>query len=260
MAHPTHQIRTLWLCGCAAHFHAPLPGGVVAALFFGPAGFAFRRHRKSDVSGHGDDGGVLPAELSGRIACGSLESEKTFGLGTRDQRHRFYLFVQARSYPMALLGVIISGRGRLRLPPSGDSPDCASIPEKTGKPWDCSESARARAFSSDRFMRRGARQRRDGAPQFWNWGFMESLAPFYLHWLADEDPEMHAHAEPPSRTDVQFVEIVGLLCGSGVRVQPARLHRVEYGKFGIFYSCSRRRVFLEANRCGGQRNLCGVGD
>lgn len=197
MPHRTHQMRTLWLCG-VLHTFTHLYQVALLPLYF-----LIQRDLRL--------AGIEQATLlvTAMMAAYYLPSYHAGLLADHWSRKRllawglavngvgFIVLSQARSYAMALVGVVIAGVGGCAYHPAATALIAKLFPEKTGKALGLLGIGASVGFFVGPFYA-GWRAATVGwrAPVL-ELGILGVIGAILFAWLADDDGEIHPHTEPP---------------------------------------------------------------
>lgn len=197
MPHRAHQVRTLWLCGVLHTFthlyqvallplyfliqrDLRLPGVEQATLLVTAMMAAY----------------YLPSYHAGLLAD-HWSRKKLLAWGLAVNGLGFIVLSQARTFSMALVGVIIAGIGGCTYHPAATALIAKLFPERTGKALGLLGIGASAGFFVGPFYA-GWRAATMGwrAPVL-ELGILGILGAAVFAWLADDDGEVHPSAEPP---------------------------------------------------------------
>lgn len=197
MPHRTHQVRTLWLCG-VLHTFTHLYQVALLPLYF-----LIQR----DLRLAGIEQATLlvtammaayylPSYHAGLLAD-HWSRKKLLAWGLAVNGVGFMVLSQARSYSMAIVGVVIAGIGGCTYHPAATALIAKLFPEKTGKALGLLGIGASAGFFIGPFYA-GWRAATVGwrAPVL-ELGIFGVVGALLFAWLADDDGETHPHAEPP---------------------------------------------------------------
>lgn len=197
MPHRRHQVRTLWLCG-VLHTFTHLYQVALLPLYF-----LIQR----DLQLAGIEQATLlvtammaayylPSYHAGLLAD-HWSRKKLLAWGLAVNGVGFVVLSQARSYSMAIVGVVIAGIGGCAYHPAATALIAKLFPEKTGKALGLLGIGASAGFFVGPFYA-GWRAATVGwrAPIL-ELGILGIIGAILFAWLADDDGETHPHAEPP---------------------------------------------------------------
>ena len=132
-AHERHRNRTLWLTGRAARLHAPVPGGVDAAVSADPRDFKFASVGQATLLLT-----VMMAACFGPsypigVLADKLNRKKLLGFGLALNGLGFAALALAPNYAWALVAVAVAGFGGSFYHPAATAMVVRMFPGSTGK-------------------------------------------------------------------------------------------------------------------------------
>jgi MFS family permease len=197
MPHRTHQVRTLWLCGVLHTFThlyqvALLPLYLLIQRDLRLAGIEQATLLVTAMMA----AYYLPSYHAGLLAD-HWSRKKLLAWGLAVNGVGFIVLSQARSYAMAIVGVVIAGIGGCTYHPAATALIAKLFPEKTGKALGLLGIGASAGFFIGPFYA-GWRAATGGwrAPIL-ELGILGIVGAILFAWLADDDGEIHPHAEPP---------------------------------------------------------------
>src|SRR5688572_901665 len=197
MPHRTHQVRTLRLCG-ALHTFTHLYQVALLPLYF----LIQRDLRLAGI----EQATLLVTALMAAYYLPSYHAglladhwsrKKLLAWGLAVNGLGFVLLSQARSYPMALVGVAIAGLGGSAYHPAATALIAKLFPEKTGKALGLLGIGASAGFFIGPFYAGWRAATAGWRAPILELGILGVVGALFFAWLADDDGEIHSHAEPP---------------------------------------------------------------
>lgn len=197
MTRTHHEIRTLWLCGV---LHAFTHLYQVALL---PLYFLIQK----DLKLAGVEGATLlvtvmmaayylPSYYMG-VMADHWNKRRLLAWGLALNGLGFIALSQARSYPLALLSVIIAGIGGSTYHPAATALIAHLFPQKTGKALGLLAIGASFGFFIGPYYAATRAATVGWRAPILELGLLGIVAAVAFAFLADDDHEPHAHAEPP---------------------------------------------------------------
>lgn len=197
MPHRTHQVRTLWLCG-ALHTFTHLYQVALLPLYF-----LIQRDLRLDGVEQATllvtvmmAAYYLPSYHAGLLAD-HCSRKKLLAWGLAINGLGFIVLSQAQNYAMALAGVVIAGAGGSAYHPAATALIAKLFPEKTGKALGLLGIGASAGFFVGPFYAGWRAAAAGWRAPILELGILGVIGAFLFAWLADDDAEIHPHAEPP---------------------------------------------------------------
>jgi MFS transporter, FSR family, fosmidomycin resistance protein len=197
MPHRTHQVRTLWLCG-VLHTFTHLYQVALLPLYF-----LIQRDLRLDGVEQATllvtammAAYYLPSYHAGLLAD-HWSRKKLLAWGLVINGVGFILLSQAQNYAMALVGVVVAGVGGSTYHPAATALIAKLFPEKTGKALGLLGIGASAGFFVGPFYAAWRAATVGWRAPVLELGIFGVIGALLFAWLADDDEEVHPHAEPP---------------------------------------------------------------